>query len=225
MRFLCISDIHGHAHALRQVLKEAEHWGYDQIVVCGDLCFPGPDPLGVWKLLIQNQAVCVQGMSDKAVSELNPDRLQDQFPDQSERIEQLRRTRRELGQVIVARLGQLQKSARLPLESGHEMLVIHGSPVDPTEPFTFDQSDEEMMALVGDDPADIIVCGGSHSPFQRQIGDLRIVGVGSVGEAPTDGVAYATIITSLPVSTSVEQYHVELQTGERPPEPGQAGQL
>jgi hypothetical protein len=44
---------------------------------------------------------------------------------------------------------------------------------------------------------------------------LRIVGVGSVGESPTDGVAYATIITSLPVSTSVEQYHVEVS--EEPP--------
>ena len=211
MRFLCISDIHGQFDALRQVLQEAEHWGYDQIVVCGDLCFPGPDPLGVWKTLVQRNALCVQGTSDKALSQLNPDKLQSLFPDKSDRIEQLRRVRRELGQVIVTRLGQLQTVARLPLESGHEMIVLHGSPMDPTEPFTFDQTDEEMMALVGDDPADIIVCGGSHSPFQRQIGDLRIVGVGSVGEAPTVGVAYATVITSLAVSTSIEQYHVELQ--------------
>jgi predicted phosphodiesterase len=210
MRFLCISDIHGNSNALRQVLREAEHWGYDQLVACGDLCFPGPDPLGVWKLLVQNQALCVQGTSDRALSALNPDQLEHQFPEQSERVELLRRTRRELGQLIVTRLGQLQTAARLPLESGHEMLVIHGSPVDPDEPFRFDQTDEELIALVGDDPADIIVCGGSHSPFQRQIDDLRIVGVGSVGEAPTDGLAYATVITSLPVSTSIAQYHVEL---------------
>jgi predicted phosphodiesterase len=91
------------------------------------------------------------------------------------------------------------------------MIVTHGSPVDASEPFTFDQTDEEMIALVGDDPADIIVCGGSHSPFQRQIDDLRIVGVGSVGEAPTDGIAYATIVTSLALSTSIEQYHIELR--------------
>ena len=83
MRFLCISDIHGNSNALLQVLREAEHWGYDQVVVCGDLCFPGPDPLGVWKLLVQNQALCVQGTSDRAVSALNPDQLQHQFPEQS----------------------------------------------------------------------------------------------------------------------------------------------
>lgn len=212
MRFLCISDIHGHAAALNQVLEEAQSWGFDQIVVCGDLCFPGPDPLGVWKRLVQSNALCVQGVTDKALAELDPDHLENRFPEQIERIESMRKTRRALGQVIVTRLGQLQKIARLPLESGHEMIVVHGSPHDPTEPITFDQSDEEIMALVGDDPADIIVCSGSHSAFQRQIGDLRIVGVGSVGESPTPGIAYATVITSLPVSVSVEQYHVQLNT-------------
>ncbi len=210
MRFLCISDIHGNADALRQVFAEAENWGYDQVLVCGDLCFPGPEPLQVWKMLVERNALCVQGLSDKAVSQLNPERLLNRFPEEQERIEQLRRTRQALGEIIVARLGQLQTIARLPLESGHEMIVVHGSPADPSEPFAFDQSDEEMMALIGDDPADIVICGGSHSPFQRQIEDLRIVGVGSVGEAPTPGIAYATIVTSLQISTSVEQYHVDL---------------
>lgn len=210
MRFLCISDIHGHSVALEQVLAEAEHWGYDQIVVCGDLCFPGPDPLLVWKNLVTRNALCVQGLTDKAVSQLDPERLLNDFPGEQERILQLRRTRRELGDIIVARLGQLQTIARLPLESGHEMIVVHGSPADPSEQFSFDQSDEEMLALMGDDPADIVVCGGNHSQFQRQIGDLRIVGVGSVGEAPTPGVAYATVITSNELATSVEPYHVEL---------------
>ena len=210
MRFLCISDIHGRADALRQVLTEAENWGFDQIVVCGDLCFPGPEPLQVWKILVERNALCVQGLSDKALSQLDPDHLVNRYPDEQDRIDRLRSARRELGDIIVARLGQLQTMARLDLESGHEMVVVHGSPADASEPFTFDQSDEEMLGLVGDDPADIFVCGGSHSPFQRQIGDLRIVGVGSVGEAPTPGVAYATVITSIELSTSVEQYHVDL---------------
>lgn len=208
MRFLCISDIHGRADALRQVLAEAENWGFDQLIVCGDLCFPGPEPLQVWKMLVERNALCVQGLSDKALAQLNPTELESRFPGELQRIEQLRRTRRELGDIIVTRLGQLQTTARLPLESGHELVVVHGSPMDPSEHFTVDQSDEEMLALVGDDPADVIVCGGNHTPFQRQIDDIRIVAVGSVGEAPTPGIAYATVITSLKLATSIEQYHV-----------------
>jgi len=69
----CVSpDIHGNADALRQVFAEAENWGYDQVLVCGDLCFPGPEPLQVWKMLVERNALCVQGLSDKAVSQLNP---------------------------------------------------------------------------------------------------------------------------------------------------------
>lgn len=210
MRFLCISDIHGRADALRQVFAEAEHWGFDQVIVCGDLCFPGPEPLQVWRMLVERNALCVQGLTDKALSQLNPEQLLSRYPDEQNKIDQFRRVQRELGEIIVTRLGQLQPLARLPLESGHEMVIIHGSPADAATSLAFDLSDEEMLALVGDDPGDLFVCGGNHSPFQRQIGDFRVVGVGSVGEAPTPGVAYATIVTSHALSTSVEQYHVDL---------------
>lgn len=72
---------------------------------------------------------------------------------------------------------------RMPLPDGGELVVVHGSPADPTEPFTHEMDEEELSALIGDDPCDVIVCGGSHVPFERQVGDVRIINVGSVGEA------------------------------------------
>ncbi|MBC7858370.1 MAG: metallophosphoesterase, partial [Burkholderiaceae bacterium] len=39
----------------------------------------------------------------------------------------------------------------------------------------------------GDDPADLVICGGSHVPFDRTVSGVRIINVGSVGEAPTAG--------------------------------------
>ena len=56
MRFLCISDIHGHAGALRKVLAEGKDRGYDQLIVCGDHLFPGPAPLETWKILLREIA-------------------------------------------------------------------------------------------------------------------------------------------------------------------------
>ena len=56
MRFLCVSDIHGHAHALRAVLEYASGLGFDQLIACGDHLFPGPAPLDVWKLLVEHRA-------------------------------------------------------------------------------------------------------------------------------------------------------------------------
>jgi predicted phosphodiesterase len=210
MRFLCVSDIHGHASALDAVLKDAEIRGYDQIVACGDLCFPGPEPLRVWKMLVAKRALCVQGVGDKALARIDPTKLSATTELERARIERLRQVHVELGEIIVTRLGKLPSMARLPLESGSTMLIVHGSPVDPTEPFTMDMSDEELIALMGDEAGDVIVCGGSHVPFQRDVADIRIVNVGSVGEAPGGGFAHATIIETTSLGLGITQFEVEL---------------
>lgn len=210
MRFLCISDIHGHAEALRKVLHAANQREFHQLIVCGDLLFPGPAPLETWKLLLEHNALCVQGLSDAAVANLDPDSLVAQNSAQRARLQRLMEFHDEIGELIVARLARLKSEARLPLESGHEMHVVHGSPSDPTEPMSFDMSDDELNALLGDSAGDVVVCGASHVPFQRQIGDVRIVNVGSVGESPAGPYANATIIESSPLGVTVDQFDVEL---------------
>ena len=210
MRFLCISDIHGHAKALRAVLAEGKVREYHQLLVCGDLLFPGPEPLETWRILLEERAVCVQGVGDRAVASIDPTRIRAATPDQKVRLDRLVKAKQELGELIVARLGKLPPTARLPLESGDEMIIVHGSPADPTEPFTHDMSDQEIMALVGEDPADIIVCGGSHVPFHRRLDDVQIISVGSVGEAPTPNVAHATLVDATSFGVNLEQFEVEL---------------
>jgi predicted phosphodiesterase len=210
MRFLCISDIHGHAAALRRVLADAEAREFHQLVVCGDSLFPGPEPLETWKILIERRALCVQGLSDRALYEVDPAKLKATTPEEQARIERLRDVQREVGDLIIARLGKLPTSARLPLESGQEVVVVHGSPADPTEAMCPDMEDAELSALLGDDPADVIVCGASHVPFCRALGDIRIVSVGSVGESPATGYAHATIIDASASGVQIEQFDVEL---------------
>lgn len=210
MRFLCVSDIHGHARAFDAVIEEARAYGFDQIIACGDLVFPGPEPLEVWKTLVKHRALCVQGTSDRALAQIDPSRLSATTEYERERIERFRSVQNELGELIVARLGKLPTLARLPLESGDTLLAVHGSPADVSEPFTIDMTDDELIALLGDEPGDLIVCGGSHVPFDRQVADVRIVNVGSVGEAPGGGHAHATIVTSTASGVLVQQFVVTL---------------
>jgi hypothetical protein len=156
------------------------------------------------------ETLCVQGLSDLALATIDPDSLSAETSEQEERIERLTAMHEALGELIVARLGKLAPSARLPLDNGQEMVIVHGSPADPMEPMTFDMDDEELNALIGDDPADIIVCGGSHVPFERVVQDVHIVNVGSVGERPTKTVAHATIIETMPEMSTVEQFTIDL---------------
>ncbi len=208
MRFLCISDLHGHAEALRAVLRAAEPRGYARLLVAGDLCFPGPAPLDTWKLLMAAGATCVQGIGDRAFATVDVAKLAANTDHERERVRRLCEARAELGELIVARLAKLPTSVRIPLPNGDELLVVHGSPADPTEGMDASMSDAELMALVADDPADVVICGSTHVPFERWVQGVHIINVGSVGEAPGGRHADATIIEVGAEGVTVEQLSV-----------------
>jgi predicted phosphodiesterase len=214
MLLLCISDVHGHLDALRAVLATAERRAFHKLLVAGDLVFPGPEPLETWRRLTAAGAVMVQGLTDRAVATIDPAGLTPRSDHERERLERMKGARDALGDLILQRVRRLPTHQRVPLEDGGELLLVHGSPADPAEALTFDMSDAEINALIADDTADIVVCGASHVPFDRLIGGVRIVNVGSVGEAPGAGprVAHATWIESTPRGLHVEQIVVPLET-------------
>lgn len=205
-----LSDIHGNLAALDKVLEELQRRVIDRIYVAGDLFLGGDDAVGVYKRLMQVDAQCVRGLSDSALVKVDPDALQPQDEHQLMLATQFRDTRRQLGELALKYLERLPNTRRIPLIDGSEILVVHGSPSDPTVEMTDDLTDDEMIALVDDDPADIVVCGSSHVPFQRALPESRVINVGSVGEAPEGGVAHFTILTPRMDGTMVEQSWVEL---------------
>lgn len=210
MRFLCLSDLHGHADALHAVLATAERRGYSRILVAGDICFPGPAALATWRTLMSVNASCVQGVGDRALATIDISNLRATNEHENARLSRLREIREEVGELILARLAKLPQELRLPLPNGGELLLVHGSPVDPTEGMAHDMTDEELSALIGDDPADIVICGATHVPFDRVVGETRIVNVGSVGEAPGGLHAHATFVEVTDTSVTVEQFVVPL---------------
>lgn len=217
MLLLCVSDIHGHLDALRAVLATAERRSFHKLLVAGDIVFPGPEPLETWRRLTAAGAVMAQGLGDRAVATLDPQALRPQSELERERLERMRQTRDALGELILQRIRRLPTHQRIPLADGGELLLVHGSPADPAEPLTHDMSDEEINALLADETADVVVCGASHLPFDRLVGGVRIINVGSVGEAPgIPRVAHATWIESTPRGILVEPIVVPLEGAARP---------
>lgn len=210
MRFLCVSDIHGHADALGAVLATAERRGFGRLLVAGDLCFPGPAPLETWRRLMSANATCVQGLGDRALATLDPDALRGNSDYERQQLERLRDVKNELGELILARLAKLPTILRIPIEGARHLVLVHGSPRDPSEPITFDLDDDEIERLVGDEPGDIVVCGASHVPFERVVRGVHIVNVGSVGEAPDGLFAHAAFVETSPAGIIVEPIAVPL---------------
>ena len=215
MRFLCLSDIHGHADALAAVMATAERRGYSRMLVAGDICFPGSKPLETWRRLTQANALCVQGVGDRALSTLDLHRVRARSDHEKDRLDRLEAVRSELGELILARLARLPTTLRIPMDDGSELVLVHGSPADPLEPLTHDMTDAEINALLGDDPADLVICGGSHVPFDRTVAGVRVINVGSVGEAYTGegvgGHADATFVELRRGVLSVEPFVVPLE--------------
>jgi predicted phosphodiesterase len=232
VRFLCLSDIHGHAHALSAVLATAERSGYGKVLVAGDICFPGPQPLLTLQRLTQLNALCVQGVGDRAIATVDIDDLRPRDDFERARLQRLREVRLELGDALLERLAKLPRRVRQKLPDGRQLLLVHGSPVDPMEPISHEMDDVTVAHLLGDDAADVVLCGGSHVPFDRVVArqgpdippQTRVINLGSVGEAPL-GVgasdsgpapilkprfAHATFVEFTDSGIDVEQFVVPL---------------
>lgn len=204
-----LSDVHGNLRALDAVLADLARRDVTEIYVAGDHLFGGGEPLDVWRRLSASKAILSRSLGDLALATLDPERVAARSDEDKKKRERLIDTRRVVGELVLKALAKLPPSVRVPLADGREVLVVHGAPTDPGVDVTHDLSDEEMLALLGHDPADIVAVGGSHVPFQRDFEQLRVVGVGSVGEAPEGKNAHFVLITPNYEGTIVEEAWVE----------------
>lgn len=200
-----LADIHGNRAALDAVLATLKDEGVSSIFVAGDLLLGGDDPLGVWMRLMEVSARCVRGTTDRALALMEPARLHPKTEDERLAAQRFVDARAALGDLILAKLRRLPEAIRLEMPDGREWVVVHGSPMDPDEAITADLDDEEVGALVGDDPADVIICGSGHVPFVRSIEEVTIVAVGSVGASPEGRLAHYTLMMPTAQGPRIDQ--------------------
>lgn len=190
-----LSDLHGNLTAFDTVLAELKRLGVTRIYVAGDLLLGGQEPLQVWQRLQAVGASCTRGPSDLALGSVDPSSLVPIDETERRRARLFAETRSTIGDLVAERLRRLPEQLRIPLVDGREVLMVHGSPADNDREISHDMSDEEILELMNDDPADIVVCGSTHVPFQRTVEEYHVVNVGSVGAAPEGQVAHYTVLT------------------------------
>ncbi len=199
------SDVHGNLPALQAVLKELDSRGATQLWAAGDHLWDGDDPLEVWRLLRDRKVRCGQGLADRALAVLKVDHLHPMDPKMAESLDHLRDVRRNIGDLVLEELRRLPVQQRVPLLNGGEMLVVHGSPGNPVEEIAHDTDGAELLGLLNDDPADLVLCAGSHVPFDHPLEECHLVGLGSVGQAPEGNTAHFAVVRS-----SLQGFEVEL---------------
>ncbi len=171
VRVAALNDIHGNLSALEAVLAEVEDVGVDAIVCGGDV-IGGPFSTEVLDRLTSLPDVhFVRGNADRIVLEGS-----DQYGGD------WNAERRRLGEDRLAAVAEWPLTVELDIEGLGRTHFCHAIPSADEPIFTRITPDEEVVELLGEVDAALLVCGHTHVQFDRRLATgLRVVNAGSVG--------------------------------------------
>jgi putative phosphoesterase len=160
-------DIHGNLAALEAVLAEVPNDA--TIVVGGDICAGGEQPSETLTRLrsLGDRVAWLRGNADR---ELHPDEEGLAPP------EFLEEARVKLSEEEIEFLHELPPTQRIG-----EVLYCHASPRNDLDIFTERTPQERIAFLFEGLDVPTVVCGHSHTQFDRTVAGVRVVNAGSVG--------------------------------------------
>ena len=179
MRIAALYDIHGNLPALEAVLRDVHHARVDRVVIGGDVV-PGPMPHECLELLreLDLPVVSIRGNGESAVLA----ELAGRDPGVPEPVrEVIRWTASQLSDSDRALLAGWPATFEVATAGLGRVLFCHATPDSDTEVFTRRTPVVRVSSLFQGVAADLAVCGHTHMPFDRSIGELRLVNAGSVG--------------------------------------------
>jgi putative phosphoesterase len=160
-------DIHGNLAALEAVLTEIPDGA--TIVVGGDVCAGGDEPGETLERLrsLGDRIRWVRGNADRELTPgeggLVPEPL-------------VEATRGRLSEEQIAFLHGLPATQRIG-----DVLYCHASPRNDTDIFTERTPSERIAFLFSGLDVSVVVCGHTHTQYERTVAGVRVVNAGSVG--------------------------------------------
>ena len=167
MALAALYDIHGNLPALEAVLAEVP--ADATIVVGGDICAGGEQPSETLARLraLGDRVRWVRGNADRELypgeGGLVPEPLVDE-------------TRARLSEEEIAFLHGLPETQQID-----DVLYCHASPRNDMDIFTERTPEERLAPLFEGLDVTTIVCGHTHTQFERSVAGVRVVNAGSVG--------------------------------------------
>ena len=189
MQVAALYDIHGNLPALEAVLEEIEDEGIDRILVGGDVV-PGPMAREALALLLHLRIPVefILGNGESDVLKLGGGQMPSRVPEAVH--EAMRWVVDELEPDQMAALGRWPPTRELEISGVGKVLFCHATPHNDNEIITRATPEPVLRPIFDTTNAAVVVCGHTHMPFDRRIGDLRVVNPGSVGMPFGDPGAY-----------------------------------
>lgn len=152
MRIAVISDIHGNATALREVIRDIDDSAVDHTYCLGDNIGYGPEPEDVIRILLERNIPSVTGNHELALKD--PDFLVWFNPAARQSLEK-----------TIAGLSDRSRDylARLPdYISAFNCRFVHGFPPDSATNYLFEMAPSDMVRILSDMTERICFIGHTH---------------------------------------------------------------
>jgi len=177
--------------ALRAVLDAIAEEGIFTILHTGDAVTGPGDPNEIIAMLADREVRCVQGNRDRLVVRYSRKQETMEKRLDIDTREAVRVAHEALSSQNLERLRDWRKSLKFPLEDLSGFLC-HGSPGNPREILGPDTPNSKLQRQRESAHADVIVCGGSDTPFDRTVDGTLFVHPAPLGAS--EGVARYTLI-------------------------------
>lgn len=177
MRIALLSDIHGNAVALQQVLTDIDSGNVDYVVCLGDVVTLGPSPNEVIAMLKNIPCEYIIGNHDGFIQDIN---LVKEYTDAPIITESLQWAIDKLSTSERAFFKQFKHHILLS-HGGYDIYLGHGSPRSCFEDILDDLSNDQLEAALAGTEADIYVFGHTHIQMFKQFKGRLIINPGSVG--------------------------------------------
>jgi putative phosphoesterase len=160
-------DIHGNLAALEAVLAEVPDDA--TIVVGGDVCAGGDQPSETLARLrgLGDRVCWVRGNADRELTPGEGGLVPEPLVEES---------RGRLSEEEIAFLHELPATQRIG-----DALYCHASPRNDTDIFTERTPEEQIAFLFAGLDVPTVVCGHTHTQYERTVADVRVINAGSVG--------------------------------------------
>ncbi len=182
MRFAVIGDIHGNIFALKSVLEDIEMQAVDFIISTGDLVGYMPFVNEVIQMVKDKKVLVIQGNHDQVIGE-GEKVTDEQIVSLPYEVIQKDASRIFTNWKISEENRRYLKNLpqKLQLECNNKKLVIvHGSPRN-NEEYLF-ENEECLAPLAKESEWDVVICGHTHIPYQKEVNKTLFINAGSVGK-------------------------------------------
>jgi putative phosphoesterase len=179
LRLAVLADIHGNLPALEATLADADHRGFDHLVIAGDFT-GGPWPNAITDLLRTRDAVMIRGNNEDYLLAFANGTAPEEWQNRAQWAS-IRCSCDLTDRSIIDFAAGLPEQRIIDLDGKPPIRLVHGSPQNISDGIYPDRDPKKLDGLLHLVKEPVLICGHTHRPWSEEHHDTLAFNPGSAG--------------------------------------------